>query len=141
GAVGGCTFLDDRGAVTIAITIFRGLTDRNAGADRADMNADFIRERRGRDGCDHGSGKKILLHFMLLSGGGEGMRDCDILFRGNAGAMAVLHVPGTARSRHVSRYNARMKQADSSLIHTRRSLLKSTLGAATLLAVPTRVLA
>jgi hypothetical protein len=30
------------------------------------MNADFICKRGGRDGGDHGSGKQVFPHFVLL---------------------------------------------------------------------------
>src|SRR3954462_3542694 len=84
GAVGGLALPDDGGAVAIAVplTIFVRLSDGHTGTDRTDVNADFVGQRRRGDGGDHGGGKQIFLHLLLLKRDAGGMRECDSLFRG-----------------------------------------------------------
>jgi hypothetical protein len=57
-AVPWLSLLDHGGMVTITVAVLiMRLPDRYASADRADVNANFIRQRGGRDSDNHGGSK------------------------------------------------------------------------------------
>jgi hypothetical protein len=68
GTFGGLTFLDDGSAVTVAIPIIvpMAFVDRHAGANRANLNANLVRQSRGSQ-RGNGRNHQSVLHLNLLS--------------------------------------------------------------------------
>jgi hypothetical protein len=57
GSVTRLPFLDDCSTISVAVVIM-SLADRDASADRANVNTNIIRKRGCRDGADYGGNKQ-----------------------------------------------------------------------------------